>query len=82
MRLIDDWRWVFAKAWSIKLSLVSALLQGAVFVVPMVQPPHPSLTFVIVSALLQVAAILFALAAAGSRIVSQPVLRNGPPGPS
>lgn len=79
MRLVEDWRWVFAKAWSIKLALISALLQGATFVVPMVTPPHPSLAFVVFSMLLQVAACLFALAAAGSRVVKQPALREGPP---
>ena len=78
MRLVDDWQWVFAKAWSIRLSLLSVLLQGAVFVVPMVQPPHPSLTFVVIAGALQIGAGLAALAAAGARIVSQPEIKNGP----
>lgn len=78
MRLVEDWQWVFAKAWSIKLSLGSALLQGAVFVVPMVTPPHPSIAFVLFSAALQIAACLLAIAAAASRVVVQPKLRDGP----
>lgn len=78
MRLVDDWQWIAAKSYAIRWALVSALLQGATFVVPMVTPPHPTITFIVLAALLQVVACLAALFAAGSRLISQPEIRNGP----
>lgn len=29
MRLIDDWRWVWSKAWSVKFIIAAAVLSGA-----------------------------------------------------
>lgn len=72
MTLIADWDLWVKHMWSVRLALASSLAQGLVFIIPMIQPPQPSIVFVIVSGVLQVAAALLALAAAGSTLVAQP----------
>lgn len=75
MKLVDDWSLWIKHLWSVRLALASAGAQALVFVVPMVQPAHPSAVFIIVSGMLQVAAALLALAAAGATVVKQPAAK-------
>lgn len=64
MMLIDDWKTVLAHAWSVRFSLLSALLTGIDFAWPYLLPEHPS----------RVCAVLggcFAAAAAAARLILQ-----------
>lgn len=72
MHLRADWEFWAKKLWSLRLALGSAVLQAVVFIIPMVTPLHPSIWFIVISALLQLAAGLLALAAAASTLVAQP----------
>ena len=49
VKLIDDWRWVIRKAWSIRLAVVAALFSGAEVLVPMLQAAMPHGVFAILS---------------------------------
>lgn len=67
MKLVDNWRRVVSKAWSIKLALVSAALSATEFALPYVAPAVSSGKFAAVAGAVSLAAAL-------ARIVSQPKL--------
>lgn len=67
MTIIDDWKRIAARAWSIRLALLSAMLSGIETALPYIAPMKQSGWFAAMSGLV-------ALAAAASRIVAQPRL--------
>ena len=40
LKLIADWRWVLARAWSIRLLALAGLLSAAEYVLPYLAVPH------------------------------------------
>lgn len=61
MRLIEDAKWVLARAWSVKLIALAAFLSGAevalqVAIAFEIQPPIPAGVFALVAGLVTVAA--------------------------
>lgn len=63
MKLIDDWRWVVTKAWSLRLAALAALLSGlevalAVITAYEIHTPIPSGMFAALSGLVTVAAFI------------------------
>ncbi|HEX7639320.1 MAG TPA: hypothetical protein VF457_13065 [Burkholderiaceae bacterium] len=73
LALIDDAGRVWHRLWSVRLSVLAAVLGAADAALPFVAPAHASPAF---SAL--VAAV--SLAAAGARLVAQPALKGGADG--
>lgn len=69
MQLIDDWRRVLRKAWSVKLILLAAFFDGlsAVWFVFADGVPH---------FLFAALGLFFSLAAAVARIIQQPSMRD------
>lgn len=65
MTLIDDWKHLAPRLWSIRLSLLSAILSAAEFAIPYFAPAVPSGRFA-------AAAMAVGLAAAVSRVIAQP----------
>lgn len=65
MLLIDEWRTLAPKLWSIRLSVVAAVLGAAEVAVPYLAPAVPSGRFATLAALVSLGAAL-------SRIVAQP----------
>jgi hypothetical protein len=68
MMLIDDWRRVMRKAWSLRLALMAAVLSALEVGVQLLAPDYPGPWFACGSALLCLAATL-------ARIVAQPRMR-------
>lgn len=63
MRLIDEWRWLIKRAWSVRLMVVAALLSGlevclSVMSAYQVDTPIPAGLFAILSGLVTVAALV------------------------
>lgn len=67
MTLIDNWRAVAVKAWSMRLVVLSAILSGAEVALPLFSDAIHRGTFAGL-------AIVVSLAAAVSRLVAQPKL--------
>ena len=65
MKLIDDWRTVLRKAWSVRLVLLVALLGALELVLPMFADLIPRAWYA-------VATVVLALVAAVARVVAQP----------
>lgn len=63
--LIDEWRTVLRKAWSVRLMLLAALLGALDTAMPFIAPEHASLRFAGLASAVS-------LAAAVARIVAQP----------
>lgn len=71
MKLIDGWFEKFPKLWSVRLSLLAAVLGAAEVVLPLFQTFIPRGTFAVVSAVV-------AIGAAVARVIAQPsVTSNG-----
>jgi hypothetical protein len=68
-RLIDDWRRVLRRAWSVRLAVLSAVLSAAEVTMQLLAPQMSGGGFA-------VAAGLVALAAAIARLVAQPAMRQ------
>ncbi len=64
VKLIDDWRRVLRRAWSIRLTLLSAALGGVELALPLFSDAVPRNTFAALS-------VAVAVAAAGARLVAQ-----------
>ncbi len=64
MKLIDDWRRVLRRAWSIRLTLLSAALGGVELALPLFSDALPRGAFAALS-------VAVAVAAAGARLVAQ-----------
>lgn len=69
MRLIDNWRKVLRKAWSIRLIVLAGLLSGAEIVLPLFVESIPRNLFAALSMLVTAGAFV-------ARIVSQPRMRR------
>lgn len=71
MRLVDDWRRVVRKAWSVRLLALAAVLSGLEIVVPMFPDAMPRGVF---------AALSFALtcAAFAARLLAQRSMNDDP----
>lgn len=67
--LIDNWRRVIRRAWSIRLAILAAVLSGAEVALPLFVDAFPRNVFA-------VASFLVAGAAALARIVAQPGIQN------
>lgn len=65
MQLIDDWRAVARKAWSIRLVLLAAALGGVELALPLFSDAMPRAVF-------GLASILVSIGAAVARLVAQP----------
>lgn len=65
MRLLDNWRALLTKAWSVRLAALAAVLSAVEFALPFVAPSRSSGWFAL-------AALLVSLAAAVARLVAQP----------
>jgi hypothetical protein len=70
--LVDDWKHVARRAWSVRLAVLSGLLSAGEFALPYLAPQAPSRRFAAVAAAL-------ALAAAVARVVAQPRMRHDSP---
>lgn len=69
MNLIDNWKAVAIKAWSMRLVVLSAILSGAEVALPLFDDAFRRGTFALL-------AVVVSLAAAVARIVSQPELHK------
>ena len=65
MTLLNDWKKILKKAWSVRLVLISGMLSGAELILPMYVDALPRGVFATLS-------ILTAGAAAVARLVAQP----------
>ena len=70
MKLIDNWRTVLRKAWSIRVILLSAALTGVEMALPLFTDAFPRNVFLGLS-------IVVAIAAAVFRIIAQPKTIGG-----
>lgn len=69
MKLIDDAGRVWHKLWSVRLSLLAALLGAVDVALPFVAPSHRSVPFALLAAAVSLAAVL-------ARLVTQPKLHK------
>ena len=69
MEILDDWKTILKKAWSIRLMLMAGILSGIEVVLPLFIDTFPRGVFAILS-------ILFTGAAFVARIMAQKVFRN------
>ena len=69
MKMLDDWKTILKKAWSIRLMLIAGILSGIEVVLPLFIDTFPRGVFAILS-------ILFTGAAFVARIMAQKVFRN------
>lgn len=65
MSLVDDWRSVLRKAWSVRLIILAGALSGAEVVLPMFQDAIPRGVFASLSGLVTAAALF-------ARVIAQP----------
>lgn len=63
MKLIEDWKRVARKAWSVRLMLVAGVLSGAEAIVPMLGAYLPRRAFAVVVFLVVMAALVARFAA-------------------
>lgn len=69
MKILDDWKTILKKAWSIRLMLMAGILSGIEVVLPLFIDTFPRGVFAVLS-------ILFTGAAFVARIMAQKVFRN------
>lgn len=69
MNLIDDWKAVAVKAWSMRLVLLSAVLSAAEVAIPYLDDTLPRGRFAVLAGLVS-------LAAGIARVVAQPEMRK------
>lgn len=78
MTLIEDWKLVLAKAWSMRLILLSSLLSGLEAAMPLITDFFQPLG-IIPPGTFAILAVLVSAAAGISRLVAQPAMTNGKP---
>lgn len=72
MRLIEDWRYVLAKAWSVKFNIAAAVFGGAEVGVAILQPAGiPNGVFAGIAALISILSNV-------SRVLAQKEMDDGP----
>lgn len=67
MKLVDDWKRILRKAWSVRLALLSAVLSAGEFAMQYLAPEHASGAFALTAGVVS-------LSAAIARLVAQPKL--------
>lgn len=70
MKLIDDWKKILKKAWSIRLLVIASLLSGVEIIIPLLVDSFPKGVFAALS-------FVFTAAAFVARIVAQKGFDNG-----
>ena len=70
MKLIDDWKKILKKAWSIRLLVIAGLLSGVEIILPLLVDSFPRGLFAALS-------FVFTAAAFVARIVAQKGFDNG-----
>lgn len=70
MTLVDNWRRLLAKAWSVRLMLLAAVLAGVEAVLPLFTPRDPSPLWALVTFVVVCGALL-------ARFVAQPRMHSG-----
>ena len=70
MKLIDDWKKILKKAWSIRLLVIAGLLSGVEIILPLLVDSFPKGVFAALS-------FVFTAAAFVARIVAQKGFDNG-----
>lgn len=70
MHLIPDWRRVLARAWSVRLMILAAILSGIEVVLPFVEPYGPRGIFAAASGIVTGAAFM-------ARLIAQRNMENG-----
>lgn len=72
MQLIEDWKTIIAKAWSVKFNIASALLGGVEVAVQFIQPAGvPAGLFAGIAALVSMLAV-------GARVLAQQEITDAP----
>lgn len=70
--LVDDWKAILAKAWSVKFNIAAALFGGAELAVSIIKPdgvPNGLFAFI---------GMLVSICATGARVFAQKELTNAP----
>ena len=70
MKLIDDWKKILKKAWSVRLLVIAGLLSGVEIILPLLVDSFPRGLFAVLS-------FVFTAAAFVARIVAQKGFENG-----
>ena len=70
MKLIDDWKKILKKAWSIRLLVIASLLSGVEIIIPLLVDSFPKGVFAALS-------FVFTAAAFIARIVAQNGFEDG-----
>ncbi len=70
MKLIDDWKKILKKAWSIRLLVIASLLSGVEIIIPLLVDSFPKGVFAALS-------FVFTAAAFIARIVAQKGFEDG-----
>lgn len=71
MTLVQDWKRLLSRAWSIRLVILSALLSGAEVVLPLYVDAMPRNIFAALS-------MIAAIGAGVARVVAQPTMYEAP----
>lgn len=72
MQLLDDWKLIISKAWSVKFNIAAALLGGVEVAVQFIQPAGvPAGLFAGIAALVSMLAV-------GARVMAQQEITDGP----
>lgn len=67
--LIDDWKTVLKKAWSIRLMLLAGMLSGIEIILPLFQTSFPRYVFAFLSFVVTIAAVV-------ARLYAQPKMHE------
>lgn len=70
MKLVDDWKPLLKKAWSLRLIAISVVLMGVDTAMPFFAPEHPSRAFAY-------SAMVVSIFASIARLMPQKGLANG-----
>lgn len=65
MTLLEDWKAILKKAWSVRLALIAAFFTGLQALLPLLDPGYKSIWFAVLS-------FIAAGGAVASRIIAQP----------
>lgn len=78
MKLLDDWKTILAKAWSMRLILLAGTLSGLEAAMPLIISFFEPLN-IIPPGTFAILAVLVSAAAGVSRLVAQPAMTDGKP---